>query len=163
MARPRDKPHAPATDTATARPADTFDSAGEAGGSDGGLRGGGGALGGSEGGGGGGFGSGGEGGGDGAIRIPQSSQSVPVWQTSHSLPSPPSSQLPSEPHRASGVIPVARSRQLLEHTSGDGGFGGTGGDGLGYRSDIWPPRGRPAADAVRGRSRNATPPRSIPL
>ena len=67
---------------------------------------------------------GGRGGGDGATRVPQSAQSWPYLQLQYSLPSPPSSQLPS-------LVRWLFNQQSLRQTSGLGGAGGNGGGGDG--------------------------------
>lgn len=115
---------------------------GEAGGVGGG-EGGGGAGGGGEGGGGNG---GGRGGGDGAVRQPQSVQSVPMGQALYSAPGPPSSQTPSLVHPLSA--------QLSSHRRGGiGGGGGTGGGDLGKGGGEGGTGGDGGMDGVGGGAR----------
>jgi hypothetical protein len=68
-------------------------------------------------------------------RGPQSSQSVPYWQSGYSAPGPPSSQMPSEPYEG---IPMQLLRQIGGTDGGngrdggdEGGAGGEGGEGGG--------------------------------
>ena len=69
-------------------------------------------------------------------RGPQSSQSVPYWQSGYSAPGPPSSQMPSEPYEG---IPMQLLRQIGGTDGGnggdEGGAGGEGGDGGGEGGD----------------------------